>query len=69
MPSMEELFRVGDRIIRIEHATILSIMLNWKLYLENNWVRKMLETIDFVMGLGRKFLCSSYAIKITMTRI
>jgi len=26
-------------------------MLNWKLNLENSWVRKMLETIDFVMGL------------------
>jgi len=51
MPSMEELFRVGDRIIRIEHATILYIMLNWKLNLENNQVREMLETIDFVMGL------------------
>lgn len=69
MPSMEGLFRVGDRIIRIEHVIILSRMLNWKLNLENSWVRKMLETIDFVMGLGRKFLCSSYAIKITMTRI
>ncbi len=51
MPIMEELFRVGDRIIRIEHAIILSSMLNWKLNLENSWVRKMLETIDFVMGL------------------
>jgi hypothetical protein len=51
MPSMEKLFRVGDRIIRIEHATIVSRMLNWKLNLENSWVREMLETIDFVMGL------------------
>jgi len=33
MPSMEELFRVGDRIIRVEHDTIVSRMLNWKVNL------------------------------------
>jgi hypothetical protein len=48
---MEELFRVGDRIIKIEHATIVSRMLNWKLNLEKNWVKETLETINFVMGL------------------
>jgi hypothetical protein len=51
MPSKEELFWVGVIIIRVEHATIVSRMLNWKLNLENSWVRETLETIDFVMGL------------------
>ncbi len=51
MFNMEELFRVGDRIIKIEHATIVSRMLNWKLNLEKNWVKETLETINFVMGL------------------
>jgi hypothetical protein len=51
MLSMEELFGVGNRIIRIEDATIVCRMLNWKLNLENSWVKKILETIDFVMGL------------------
>jgi hypothetical protein len=51
MPSKEELFWVRDRIIRIEHVTIVFKMLNWKLNLENSWVKETLETIDFVMGL------------------
>jgi len=59
MPSMEELFRVGDRIIRVEHDTIVSRMLNWKVNLQNSWLRETLETIDRLcdgFGLGRKFL-------------
>jgi hypothetical protein len=51
---MERLFRKGDRIIKFEHFGIVSKMLNYKLDLENGWIRKILENIDFPMSLDQE---------------
>jgi hypothetical protein len=48
---MERLFRKGNRIIKVEHFGILSRMSNYKLDLENGWIIKSLENIDFAMSL------------------
>jgi len=32
MPNMENLFKVGDRIVKVEHSSTMSIISIWKLH-------------------------------------
>lgn len=52
--NMERLFRKGDRIIKVEHFGIVSRMSNYKLDLENGWIKKNLDNIDFAMSLDQE---------------
>jgi hypothetical protein len=54
MHGMEIIFKVGDKIIKVEHFSIVSKMSNWKLDFLNKWIGETLETIDFAMGLDQK---------------
>jgi hypothetical protein len=54
MPNIEEMFRIGDMIIKVEHFKTVSKTSSWKLYVGNGWVRKNLENIDFAMSSDKK---------------
>jgi len=54
MHGMEKLFKVGDRIVEVEHFGTMSIMSNWKLDFQSKWIGETLKTIDFVMGLNQE---------------
>jgi hypothetical protein len=54
MPNIEEMFRIGDMIIKVEHFKTVSKTSSWKLYVGNGWVRKNLENIDFAMSSDQK---------------
>jgi len=38
MPSMEKLFKVGDKIVKVEHSGTMSKMSNWKLDFGSKWI-------------------------------
>jgi hypothetical protein len=50
MPSMENLFKLGNRIVIIEHYGDVSRMSNWKLDFRSKWIIETLETIKFCYG-------------------
>jgi hypothetical protein len=43
-----------DIIIKVENFGIVSRMSNYKLNLENGWIRETLENIDFSMSLDQE---------------
>lgn len=54
MPSIEEMFKIGDIIIKVEHFKTMSWTSSWKLYVGNGWVKENLESIDFAMSLDQE---------------
>jgi hypothetical protein len=54
MPNIEEMFEIGDIIIKVEHFKTMSRTSSWKLYVRNGWVRENLEIVDFAMSLDQE---------------
>ncbi len=54
MPRMDDMFRDGNKMIRVEHYGTISKMLSWSLDLENKWVRDKLEGIILLWVLTKK---------------
>jgi hypothetical protein len=56
---MESMFRIGDKVVKVEHFGTISKMLNWSLNEENVWVRDNLEIIDFSLNFDQEKTISS----------
>ncbi len=41
------MFKIEDKVVRVEHSIIISRMLNWSLNEKIIWVKDNLESIDF----------------------
>jgi hypothetical protein len=46
---MEEMFGVGDIIIRVKHVRATFRLMNWKLNVENYWVLENTNNVEFVV--------------------
>ncbi len=53
------MFRIGDKVVKVEHFGTISKMLNWSLNEENVWVRDNLEIIDFSLNFDQEKTISS----------
>jgi len=42
---MEEIFIIGDKIIRVEHVGITFRLMNWKLNIQNYWVLEHMDNV------------------------
>jgi hypothetical protein len=50
LPRMENMFRIRDRMVKVEHSGTISRMLSWSLNEGNVWVRDNLKNIDFALN-------------------
>lgn len=49
IPRMEEMFGVGDIIIRVKHVRATFRLMNWKLNVKNYWVLENTNNVEFVV--------------------
>jgi hypothetical protein len=47
--GMKNMFKIGDKVVKVEHFGTISRMLNWSLNKKSVWVRDNLENIDFAL--------------------
>lgn len=45
IPKMEEIFIIGDKIIKVEHVGTTFRLMNWKLDVENYWVLEHMDNV------------------------
>jgi hypothetical protein len=50
MSGMENMFRIGDKIIKEEHFGTISRMLSWNLNVKNIWIKEKFKNINFALG-------------------
>jgi hypothetical protein len=56
---MENMFKIEDKVVRVEHSIIISRMLNWSLNEKIIWVKDNLESIDFSLDFDQKGVISN----------
>jgi hypothetical protein len=56
IPRMEEMFGVGNIIIRVKHVRATFRLMNWNLDVENYWVLKNKNNVKFVVFLNHIIL-------------
>jgi hypothetical protein len=47
--TMENMFRIRDKMVKVEHSRTISRMLSWSLNEGNVWVKDNLKNIDFAL--------------------
>jgi hypothetical protein len=45
IPRMEEIFIIGDKIMKVEHVGTTFRLMNWKLDVENYWVLEHMDNV------------------------
>ncbi len=53
------MFKIEDKVVRVEHSIIISRMLNWSLNEKIIWVKDNLESIDFSLDFDQKGVISN----------
>jgi hypothetical protein len=48
------MFRIRDKVIRVQHSRTMFKMSSWSLDKGNKWVEENLESIDFAMSLDQE---------------
>jgi hypothetical protein len=57
--AMENMFRIRDIMVKVEHYGTISRMLSWTLNERNVWVRDNLKNIDFALDFDKENIDSN----------
>jgi hypothetical protein len=57
--AMENMFRIRDIMVKVEHYGTISRMLTWTLNERNVWVRDNLKNIDFALDFDKENIDSN----------
>lgn len=52
--GMKNMFRIGDKVVKVEHFGTISRMLSWRLNKKSIWVRDNLGNIDFSLNFDKE---------------
>ncbi len=60
---MENIFKIKDKVVKVEHFRTVSKILSWNLNEKNVWVKDNLESIEFVLDFDQKKTISGLSIQ------
>jgi hypothetical protein len=54
LPGIENMFRIRDKMVKVEHFKAISRMLSWSLNEGNLWVKDNLKNVDFALNFDKE---------------